>query len=297
MFLGGKLFSSYIAWYLFLGGAGSGAYIVASFFNYAGRYSEKKQVREYREITRGGFYLGPILVALGTIFLIFDLGIPERAYRLFLTTKFTLLTFGSWSILLFFVFALLYILVKSHNDIFIPLFALRILEILAVVAAFCVMTYTGLFISSMPAVPFLNTPIVVILFIVSSLSCGSALITLYGFLNQQKKAMYFGLKIIPRIDTVLIVVEMIVFIVLILQGISVNEVTRKSVDILILGNARILFWVGFVLIGIVVPLALSFLNRRDAQVNLLAISSLAILVGGIALRFCILSSGLHIAFA
>ena len=42
---GGELFSSYIAWYLFLGGAGSGAYVIASLFNIVGRYSEKYHIR------------------------------------------------------------------------------------------------------------------------------------------------------------------------------------------------------------------------------------------------------------
>jgi formate-dependent nitrite reductase membrane component NrfD len=290
------LFSSYIAWYLFLGGAGSGAYVIASLFTIAGRYSERDQIREYREITRGGFFLGPILVALGTFFLVFDLGIPERAYRLFLTTKFTLLSFGSWSILLFFVFSFLYIFIKSKNDIFIPFIALRFLEMLALIAAGCVMVYTGLFISSMPPVPFLHTPLVVLLFVASSLSCGSALITLYGFLNQQKKAIHFGLRVIPRLDTVIIAFELLAFAALLVRGFLESEVTRKSVDLLIAGNAMILFWVGFVLFGVVIPLAISFLNRHYAQASLLAISSLAILVGGIALRFCILASGLHIAF-
>jgi formate-dependent nitrite reductase membrane component NrfD len=148
----------------------------------------------------------------------------------------------------------------------------------------------------MPSVPFLNTPLVVLLFVASSFSCGSALITLYGFWNQHKKAMHFGLRIIPKIDTVIIIAEVAAFVALILRGLLGFGIMNKSVDVLLSGNAMALFWIGCVLLGGVVPLTISFLNRRDAQASLLVIGSLAILVGGIALRFCILSSGLHIAF-
>jgi formate-dependent nitrite reductase membrane component NrfD len=95
------MFSLYIVWYLFLAGAGSGAYVLAATFSLITEQSQSESVREYRGITQGGFYLGPLLVLLGAVFLIFDLGSPEKAYRLFLSTELTYLTFGSWAVLLF----------------------------------------------------------------------------------------------------------------------------------------------------------------------------------------------------
>jgi formate-dependent nitrite reductase membrane component NrfD len=290
------LFSLYIVWYLFLAGAGSGAYVIASIFSYIGGRTQIESVREYREITRGGFYLGPLLVMLGAVFLVFDLGSPEKAYRLFLSAKFTYLTFGSWAVLLFCLFSTALALLRSRADFVRPSrLVFKTLELFALLFAIGIMVYTGMFISSMPSVPFLNTPLVIVLLVISSLATGSALITLYGFFNQQRKSMFFGLKIIPRIDLALILLEVLILGALVVIKYFEGGVAYKSVHVMLFGNEFLLFWIGVIFLGVLVPLIASFLNHQSPHMVNQAISSTAILLGGLALRYCLIMAGLHVA--
>jgi formate-dependent nitrite reductase membrane component NrfD len=289
------MFSSYIAWYLFLGGMGSGAFALASIFNYIGRYSLRSSLREYRSITRSGFILGPALVMLGAVFLVFDLGSPTKAYTIFLVPKLTLLSFGSWSIVLFCLFALLLLFFRSDSLVHVHRFVIRTVEILGLLLSLCVMAYTGLYVSSMPALPFLHTPLITILFVISSLSTGAALITLYGFFNQHRKSMLYGLRIIPRIDLFFIVLEAALLVSLIVSKYFEADIARKSVIYMLFNEGFYVFWIGVILLGIVIPLAISFFSRHHQQPSRLAVSAVLIIVGGLALRFSIIIGGLHIA--
>ncbi|MFQ8867694.1 MAG: polysulfide reductase, partial [Eggerthella lenta] len=61
--------SSYIAWYLFLAGAGGGAFLLGSFVDFALRVSNRSWLRGASAVTDAGLLAGPVLVALGTVFL------------------------------------------------------------------------------------------------------------------------------------------------------------------------------------------------------------------------------------
>jgi formate-dependent nitrite reductase membrane component NrfD len=291
----GQMFSLYIVWYLFFAGAGSGAYALAVFFGLSDSISRSERFREYHEITRGGFYLGPILVVFGVVFLLFDLGSPAKAYTIFLSTKFTYLTFGSWAVLLLCALSTSLALLQSDLFVKLPRAIFRAFEVLSLLLALSVMIYTGVFISSMPSVPFLNTPLITALFVISSFSAGAAVITLYGFFNQQRKSIPFGLKIIPRIDIVLILLEMVVLVILILLEYFEGGVSAKSVNVLLLGAGRYAFWIGVVFIGFIIPLVAGLFTQRSPHMVSQAISSSALLIGSLALRYSLILAGLHVA--
>ncbi|MDE8703613.1 polysulfide reductase, partial [Adlercreutzia equolifaciens] len=56
-------------------------------------------------VTDAGLVLGPVLVVASAIFLVLDLGVPEKAFYLFLVSSKSLLSLGAWAILLFAVAA------------------------------------------------------------------------------------------------------------------------------------------------------------------------------------------------
>jgi formate-dependent nitrite reductase membrane component NrfD len=289
------VYSLFIVWYLFLAGMGSGAYVLAAIFGFAGGRSRAKGLREYREITRGGFYLGPLLVMFGAVFLIFDLGSPEKAYRLFLSTRFTYLTFGSWVVLVFCLLAAALALLRSTDRVRLPRPVFKTLELIAATCALGIMGYTGLFLSSMPSIPFLNSPLIVVLLIVSSLATGSALIALYGFFNQQRKSMFFGSRIIVRIDLVLIFIEILILAALIVASCFGGDLSAASVGVLLAGAGAPAFWFGVVLLGLAVPCVVGMLGRQSSHMVNQAISSTAVLLGGLALRYALITAGLHVA--
>lgn len=291
------MFSMYIVWYLFLAGAGSGAYTVAALFSIIGHYTSRDEIREYRNIARGGFWLGPLLVAFSAVFLVFDLGNPEQAYTIFLTPKLTILNIGAWSVLLFCLLSSASLFLHNNEQVSVATPLLRIVESLTLIAALFVMVYTGVLVSSIPAVPFLHTPLVIVLFVLSSLSSGTAVITLYGFFNQQKKSMHYGLRLIPFVDLVLIGFEIIVLVVMLAVKYFESDTARESVYNMVLGEGSLAFWFGIVLLGILLPLVLGLIPRRSPQTvsaATWAVSATAIFISGFALRYCLIIGGLHV---
>jgi formate-dependent nitrite reductase membrane component NrfD len=295
------VFSLFIICYLFFAGAGSGAYALAAVFSFYGRHTARDDLREYRTITRGGFWLGPLLVAFGAVFLIFDLGSPERAFTVFLTPKLTILSFGSWALVSFCLLAGISLLLHNAEQAAaqtVPKPLLRLIEVLTLLAALCVMAYTGVLVSSFPAVPFLHTPLVIVLFVLSSFSTGAAVITLYGFFNQQRKSMRYGLRIIPRIDLAFIVLEVVVLGAMLALKYVESSLARDSVYAMVMGEGFLGFWVGIVLLGILLPVGLGCVSRRSPRAisaATWAVSATAILVSGFALRYCLIIGGLHVA--
>ena len=290
------MFSLYIVWYLFLAGCGSGAFCIASLLDFARWLTSNSYIREYHSITRGGLLLGPCLVLLAALFLVFDLGSPHLAYMVFVTPNLNVLTVGAWSVLLFCIAAGVFSLSRLPVFSRVPRVVPAILEVLATLASVAVMAYTGVLVSGFAAVPFLHTPLIIALFIVSSLSTGAAVITLYGFFNQHKKAMHFQTRIIPRLDLFFLVLEALVLLTLILMAYNMgNETAQQSMLKLVAEDLAIVFWLFVVGVGIVAPTAIAlFDNDRILSV---ALSAMMLLIGGFALRYCIVNCAEYVSLA
>ena len=98
--------SAYIAWYLFFAGAGAGAFVIASAVDFALRLAPRPHLSKIAPITDIGMILGPIMVVVGCVFLLLDLGDPSIVFNVFLRPS-SILGFGSWAIVLFRFFAAL----------------------------------------------------------------------------------------------------------------------------------------------------------------------------------------------
>ena len=147
--------SSYIAWYLFLAGAGGGAFLLGSFVDFALRVSNRSWLRGASAVTDAGLLAGPVLVALGTVFLALDLGAPDQAFRLFLTPSGSLLSAGAWALALFCATAFAAFLMGFSDDGPGLRVAETVVSVFAALLALFVVLYAGVFLSLYPAVPFL----------------------------------------------------------------------------------------------------------------------------------------------
>ena len=67
-----------VAIYVFLAGVGGGAFLFSFILDILGMYEP---------VARIGALIGPVLVLIGTFFLLMDLGSITRAYRLFITPE------------------------------------------------------------------------------------------------------------------------------------------------------------------------------------------------------------------
>ena len=168
--------SSYIAWYLFLAGAGGGAFVIGAVVDLALRFKDPACLARVSSVTDAGLVAGPALVALGSVFLVLDLGAPERAFAVFLSPVTSVLGFGAWSVAVFCFAAVGALVMGIVQDTRTGRAVEFVLQVVAMAAALCVIGYSGVFLSLWPAVPFLNTPFVPVLFTASALATGAAVL-------------------------------------------------------------------------------------------------------------------------
>lgn len=292
------MFSLAIIFYLFLAGTGSGVYVLSAISLIAARTSRQKDFRENQKITKGGFWLGPLIVAAGAVFLIFDLGSPEKAYLIFFSPRLSVLGFGTWALVLFCLMAPLTFFLRSSANLSVPQVVQNIVEALTLIAALAIMIYAGVFVSSMPALPLLNTPLTMMLLIASSFSAGAALTTLYGLFNQHKKAMNYGLRSLPLLDVVLIVLEIALLATLLLTKYFEGGLAQYSVMQMLFGSGMKAFWLGVVLCGVLAPLSLAiFIERQRERSSFLAytFNAAGTLLGCFALRYSLVTCGFHVS--
>ena len=166
----------------------------------------------------------------------------------------------------------------------------------ALIAGFAVAVYTGLLLSSMPAVPFWASPLLPILFTLSALSCGSALVLACAAVSGSFDVFSQAIGRTVWLDVAVMGLEALATALLIVSATAhPYGVSVQSADVLLTGPLQALFLLGFGGVGIAVPLVLesiSALGRvRLSSIALTAAS--CVLVGGFILRYCIVAVGAH----
>lgn len=287
--------SAYIAWYLFFAGAGASAFAIASVVDFALRLSSRPHLLKISPITDIGMVLGPIMVAVGCVFLLLDLGDPSIAFNVFLRPS-SLLGFGSWAIFLFRLFAVASLVfgVMPHrraSKLVEPL-----LQLLAAILSIIVILYSGVFYSLFPSVPFLNTPLVPALFTASAFSSGVGLLVVVGFFRQTCEGVLEGMNGLSAIDVAIVLVEVILLTALLARPALFPESGASlSSSVLLFGDLSLLFWAGVIVVGCVIPLAVDLTCLVYSRPTVLCIGGISALVGGVCLRFCILMAASRFA--
>jgi polysulfide reductase chain C len=291
----------FIASYLLLGGAAGGAFCVAAVAEFR---------RKYLTLARwAGFVSAPAII-VGLLFLVLDLGHPERAFLVFTNIRTSVMTWGSIIIV---VFSGLTILYSSFWLQFLPWSRWnnsaklrRLTATAGLPFAIATMVYTGVLIFVAAGRPLWNSPVIPVLFAVSGLSAGLALslvgpaiVTLKktGHLQSQTQEMRDAIHAVHRVDLYVIVAE-IVLVCSLLSLVLVSSFTGSgSVWAIVAGPLSGVFWIGLVVIGLLVPVA-AYLQALHAQRKgrglvlwPILTAGIAVLVGGLILRYTILAAG------
>jgi len=280
-----------VAGYLFLAGVGGSTFLFSFILDI---------LELYEPVARLGTLIGPVLVLIGTIFLLFDLGSVGKSYLLFSTPsrlKSSWMSKGSWILALFIIFGLLYSLPAFGAFSWLPWSVktgagLTIGIIGALLAVFTV-AYPGFLLGVAKGVPFWNTPVLPPLFFLSGLDTGLALVVLLAlFLAPEAGVEIF--HIIGAGDIALIIMVLIVLAAYIEITRQSNIITGASVHLL----KTPLFIIGVLLIGLIIPLCLLIYSVFAADILLIRIlaglSGICILVGGILLRYTVIKAGVPI---
>lgn len=298
--------------YLFLGGAGAGAIVVASVLDLAlvrapfgtdARVSVD-EAPPCERVAAFALLAGFAALALGVLCLLFDLGRIDRVLDLFLRPSPTYLTVGSFALAVLAACGAFLALVRFAYLPSVPRAAAVAVEAVAVAVGLVVMVYTGLLLQGLGAVALWRSPFVPVLFTLSSLSCGIAVVLAAAFFADPEGEAGRIVRPLVRADAALIVLEAAaaaLFAGLALAG--GHPGAAASAVQLVDGSGASAWWGGFVLCGLAVPLAveLAFAVRERLQARALppalraalAVAAVLVLVGGFSMRSAIVDAGMH----
>jgi formate-dependent nitrite reductase membrane component NrfD len=283
--------------YLFLGGAGSGVLLMCSLIDlfslkqlFGGATGRSTMTQNQGErFLNAGFIVGEILLLLGIVCLVLDLGRQDRVLSLFLNPSLSILTVGAYALGILAVLGFLLVLPRLFYLPSIGTVVVKVIEIITPCVAFIAMLYTGLLLFSMKAVHFWDNPLLPAVFFLSSLSSGIAVLAITGFFSERSEWRTVVLNKIILADVLLIFLEIVcVFVLIWLSGTSKSAATQESLANLLFGQEALFWWIGFVVCGMLLPLVLELLfikgGHRPAQTRL-AIAAILILVGAFSLRY------------
>ena len=259
----------WIAFYA--GGLGGGLYLVSLYFN-----------------SLWGMFISWLIIAVikGGTHLIY-LGKPLRFWRIVTRPQSSWLARGLIFVLLFVGFGAIQLILSY----WLPGTAAEIaFKVLAGIMAFAIALYTGIILMNVKGVPFWNSSLLPILFV----ACG----ILGGFGLSVVIALNGGdvnLLAAENGSRWLLVINVLLIVIYLWRASIREEVGKQSVLEQIHGESAPIFWVGIVLLGIVIPLviAISGWVKEDLPHALLISGVVCEIIGGLALRYCVLKAGAY----
>ena len=302
-----------VVWYLFLAGLGAGALTASASVLLRGGGGGFGGA--HIEIARYGAFLAPLPLIVGCFALIFELGTFEAGHwfrwiNLYKVINLSPMSIGTWLLTFFIGVSLVYAYTFVPDAPFLGARQARLRKALAWISVplgIATAVYTGILLGAMPARPFWNSPILALLFLLSSISTGIALILLArGILHRTRspeieEARRESDYLLTATDVLLIGFElMVIFLFIMYAQLTIGGVNEAVAVILPGGDLAALFWIGVVLIGLLIPALIELYyvvpklvyhrGFNAPRVVDIAVSG-AVLFGGFLLRYVVLVAG------
>ncbi len=300
--------------YLFLAGLGAGALTVSASVLLRGGGGGFGG--GHFTLARYGALVAPLPIMLGSGLLIFELGSFEAGHwfkwlNLYRTINLSPMSIGTWLLTAFMGLSVVYAYTFWSRDAA-PgdRFDLvrKAMAWLGVPLGIAVAVYTGVLLGAMPARPFWNSPVLALLFLISALSTGIAIIMLArtvlhkGRFDTDSEHQYHQSGyLLTASDVLLIGFElMAIFLFLMFAHLTVGDVKYAVSVILFGGSLAPMFWIWVVVIGLVAPALIelfyvvprllyhrAFAAPRGVELAV----PVAVLVGGFMLRYVVVVAG------
>jgi formate-dependent nitrite reductase membrane component NrfD len=261
--------------YLFLAGLGAGGFCL-------GMVLSKRRGLGWESCSRMAFLMSPVAIAIGLLMLILDLRNKFRFWRTLTVLNLqSPMSIGVWLLSAFF-------LIAFFSAIF-PKWRKRIGPI-GMVLALGISVYTGVLLSA-TVIPLWRNLSLPLFFFISALSLGiegGAILGIMSLKKERLDVMEEPLQFLRRSYRVILPVycfaAMLFFVLLIATA------PRETVFHFITGWCGLIWWVGVVLIGILLPLILVMKKRRESMRHAWVLS-VCLLVGDFLLRFVLIMAG------
>jgi len=276
--------------YLFLAGAGAGAFVSAVACDLLAPDWSKSLARA------GALVSGP-LVIIGTACLVLDLeaGFWEPWRQIYLTRNLhSMITWGVLILSAFIPVALLYGAAVGEIS-FIGRMAKKyvvVIEAVGSVLAVCTAGYTGVLIAVVNGVPFWNTPLMPVLFTASAMSTGLAISMIAAAINDITTIRTLSNFALGHV--IFIAIEAVVLALFVFMSMTRSVEAASSAMMLVSGSLSPYFWALVVVMGILVPFVLSiveYYQYGEMPKTLVVGADVLVLVGGMSLRALIIFSG------
>lgn len=284
-----------ISLYLFLGGLSAGILLFSAILHLINKEDEFVGASRWAPI------IVPFALSLGLLALLYDLGNPLYAWRLFTTIRLeSPMSWGAWVLLVVTPISILWIMTYvrqlfpkfKYETIKMPFlykveaFAIKYKKYMAI--ALLPLTvilgiYTGILLSAFNARPLWNNAILGPLFLVSGLSTAAATVILFAKSHHERH--WFS-----KIDILLIIIEIGLIIHLIMGYYAGNEMQTEAVKILVGGDFTTMFFGFLVVLGLLVPLILEVFELAGFKVPVI-IPAILILIGGLIFRIMMVEAG------
>ncbi len=273
--------------YLWLAGMAGGAYFAAFL---AERFSGIVD----RKLLRLATYVGVPLAVIGVLLLVVDLGHPLRFWHLF--TQFNVgspMSMGTWILLAWVgIGVIMLILWRMARGL------QKLTELLSwvnCVLAVLLIAYTGVLLAVSNQSLWAGTVLLPSLFVASAVSTGVALVIVAAAIGRSIPGRTIAR--LAEADAVVIIIELVALIgYAIWLAASSMAGAGEALGLLTTGVLAAPFWVGVVLVALLIPLGLEIRNwGKDVEAKAvwraIIASSACVILGGLVLRAVIVIGG------
>lgn len=278
--------------YLFLGGLVAGMMIISGYFLFSKRYKE----------TNCACYTLPmislILLSVGMFALFLDLAHKLYVWRLYTTFKITSpMSWGAWILILVYPVILANLLMgppqflinkfpqinKITSFINTRPRLIQNIGVANMILGGMLGVYTGVLLSTMGSRPLWNTSILWVLFLVSGLSTAAAFVHMIAKNVNER-------ELLAKADNGFLTLEIFVLGLMLIGLLTSTQVHIDAAKLLISGTYAPAFWVFVVGMGVIIPLIIQLLAVNH-KIKHTPIAPIMVIVGGLILRFIIVSAG------
>jgi formate-dependent nitrite reductase membrane component NrfD len=235
-----------------------------------------------------------ISIVAALVFVVADLSRPWNLVNAMTTSFFTgqFGLFRSWMavgiVLILVAMVLLFLVALRHTSNIKMLNAVvdaGWFGVLLAAVGVLVTIYSGFLIAAAPGIPFWNTALIPVLWILSASVCALALTEL--MIHREDIT-----KFIVRASSGIKVVELIAVLALVNLAIYGGTTAAKTSGwALINGPLAPAFWGGVVAVGLLIPLAIDFVSWRREIRPLLTVAAILALIGALMLRIVVVQAG------
>ena len=246
--------------------------------------------------------LSMIVIGIGGLILIADLGKPGRVLRALMNPRTSWISIGAICDFVFLTLAGLWAICDLEWGGARPFADLPwagnstlglAFQIVAAVAAFIVIIYPGLVLAYSPSIPFWNTTLIPLQFLAFAFASALGLVPIFAIVNPVSPEF---LADCANLELIVLGSALLLFIAHVLQGAYGHMAARVSVNRLMKEDLNLAFVWGTLFAGILVPLLLVWnadASDGKAQLVVLVLAGILTLPGNWLSKYAIIKAGVY----